>query len=469
MSIKEHAEVVVIGAGPGGYAAAFRAADLGKKVLLVDSDKELGGVCLNRGCIPSKALLHISKVIEEAKGLSTRGVTFGAPVLDIDAVRSYKEKIVLQLNGGIAQMAKARNVKIQRGQAKFNSNDELLVKLENKHISVSFDHCIVAGGSVSVMVPGIPTGHPSVMTSRAALELKDIPESLMVVGGGVIGLELGQVYAALGSKITVVEFMPQLLSGIDMDLVKPLQKRLEKQFESIFVSTKVSRVIPGESGELRVFMSSNGEKIEKNVQKVLVSVGRKPNSDILCLEKTDIKVDGGGFITVDEHQRTSVHNIYAIGDIAGKPLLAHKETHEGKVAAESLCGLSASFDKKAIPSVIYTDPEIAWAGITETEAKEQGVSYKKGNFPWTANGRATVIGATDGITKIIFDSDTDKIIGIGIVGTGAGDLISEGVLAIEMGADAEDIGLTVHPHPTMSETIGNASEVVTGTVTDIYL
>ena len=469
MTQLKHYEIVVIGAGPGGYAAAFRAADLGKRVLLIDRDNELGGVCLNRGCIPSKALLHISKVMSEAEHLSKMGVTYSKPAIDIDQVRAHINKIVSQLNGGIAQMAKARKVDTIQGLAAFKSNSELNIETEDGHISISFDKCIIAAGSTSAMIPGVPNDHPSILTSKTALDLVDIPEKLLVIGGGVIGLELGQVYAALGSRVSVVEFLPTLLPGTDPDLVKPLQRKLKNQFESILVSSKVISVETNENGTLTVAIENDKGTKREGFNKVLVSVGRKPNSNFLNLDSTDIEMDDFGFINVDVYQRTSIKNIFAIGDIAGNPMLAHKATHEGKVAAEVASGHPAAFDARAIPSVVYTDPEVAWAGLTEIEAKEKNISYESGDFPWAASGKALAIGANQGKTKILFDPETKQVLGVGIVGPGAGDLISEGMLAIEMGADAEDIGLTIHPHPTLSETFAAAAEMFSGTITDLYI
>ena len=469
MTELKHYEIVVIGAGPGGYAAAFRAADLGKQVLLIDRDNALGGVCLNRGCIPSKALLHISKVMSDAEHLSKMGVTYSKPAIDIDQVRAHKNKIVSQLSGGIAQMAKARKVDTIQGLAAFKSNLELNIETEDGHISISFDKCIIAAGSTSAMIPGVSNDHPSILTSKTALDLVDIPEKLLVIGGGVIGLELGQVYAVLGSRVSVVEFLPTLLPGTDPDLVKPLQRKLKNQFESILVSSKVISVETNEDETLTVAIENDKGITRERFNKVLVSVGRKPNSRFLNLDSTDIEMNDFGFINVDVYQRTSIKNIFAIGDIAGNPMLAHKATHEGKIAAEVASGHPAAFDAKAIPSVVYTDPEVAWAGLTEIEAKENNIPYETGDFPWAASGKALVIGANQGKTKILFDPKTKQVLGVGIVGPGAGDLISEGMLAIEMGADAEDIGLTIHPHPTLSETFAAAAEMFSGTITDLYI
>ena len=469
MTELKHYEIVVIGAGPGGYAAAFRAADLGKQVLLIDRDNALGGVCLNRGCIPSKALLHISKVMSDAEHLSKMGVTYSKPAIDIDQVRAHKNKIVSQLSGGIAQMAKARKVDTIQGLAAFKSNSELNIETEDGHISISFDKCIIAAGSTSAMIPGVSNDHPSILTSKTALDLVDIPEKLLVIGGGVIGLELGQVYAVLGSRVSVVEFLPTLLPGTDPDLVKPLQRKLKNQFESILVSSKVISVETNEDETLTVAIENDKGITRERFNKVLVSVGRKPNSRFLNLDSTDIEMNDFGFINVDVYQRTSIKNIFAIGDIAGNPMLAHKATHEGKIAAEVASGHPAAFDAKAIPSVVYTDPEVAWAGLTEIEAKEKNIPYETGDFPWAASGKALAIGANQGKTKILFDPETKQVLGVGIVGPGAGDLISEGMLAIEMGADAEDIGLTFHPHPTLSETFAAAAEMFSGTITDLYI
>lgn len=469
MSKKLHGEIVVIGAGPGGYAAAFRAADLGKNVILIDRDAELGGVCLNRGCIPSKALLHITKVMDEAASLSKMGVTYGSPKIDIDAVRDHKNRIVKQLNTGIAQMAKARKVQTLHGLASFVSNDEIKVVNEDEEVSVSFDKCIIASGSSSAMIPGIDASNPSILTSRTALDLKDIPDDLLVIGGGVIGLELGQVYATLGSNVSVVEFFPELVPGADKDILRPLVLKLKKQFKSIMTSSKVVEVKPQKDGKLNVVIESNGKKEDHVFDKALVSIGRKPNTSMLNIESTSINVSDSGFIGVDVYQRTNVENIFAIGDICGNPMLAHRATHQGKVAAEVACGHAAAFDVCAIPSVIYTDPEVAWAGLTEKEAIEKEIPFKKSEFPWAASGRAIAIGANQGKTKILFDPDTKQILGVAVVGPGAGDIISEGMLAMEMGSDAEDVSLTVHPHPTLGETFGMAAEVFEGTVTDLYI
>ena len=465
----EQVEIVVIGAGPGGYAAAFRAADLGKKVVLIDRDPELGGVCLNRGCIPSKALLHISKAIGETSHLAKLGVSYNDPTIDISRVREHKNGIVKKLNNGIAQMAAGRKVKTIQGAASFLSNNQIQIKTGAASRTVEFDKCIIAAGSTSSMIPGVPKNHPSLLTSKTALELESIPERLLVVGGGVIGLELGQVYAALGAAVSVVEFLPNLIPEADTDLVKPLHQKLKKQFESILLSSKVSSIEPEKDSRLKVVIENKKGKTTDSYDKVLIAVGRKPNSHLLNLKVTDIEIDDKGFIKVDMYQRTTAKNIFAIGDISGNPMLAHKATHEGKVAAEVASGHPSAMDVRAIPSVVYTDPEVAWAGLTEMNAKKNKIEYEKGEFPWAASGRAIAIGARQGKTKLLFDPETKQILGIGIVGPSAGDIISEGVLAIEMGADSMDIGLSVHPHPTLGETIGLAAEAFEGTITDLYV
>lgn len=469
MSKNKQVEIVVIGAGPGGYAAAFRAADLGKKVLLIDRDPNLGGVCLNRGCIPSKALLHISKVMDEAKALSKMGVSYNEPKIDIKTIREHKNRIVNQLNGGIAKMAKARAVETMEGSAEFRSNNELAVQTKEGQRVVTFKKCIIASGSSSSMIPGVLSDHPSILTSKTALDLIDIPKRLLVIGGGVIGLELGQVYASLGSSVSVVEFLPNLIPGADQDIIRPLQRKLKKQFESIILSSKVLNIEAKKNNTLEVTIEGGAGKSKEVYNKVLIAVGRKPNVELLKLENTEISLDESGFIAVDVYQRTTVKNIFAIGDIVGNPMLAHKATHEGKVAAEVASGVPSAMDARAIPSVVYTDPEVAWVGLTETEAKKSQIEYEKGEFPWAASGRAIAVGANQGKTKILFDPETKKVLGVGIVGPSAGDIISEGALAIEMGADAVDLGLTVHPHPTLGETIGMAAEAFEGTITDLYV
>ena len=469
MSKNKQVEVAVIGAGPGGYAAAFRAADLGKKVVLIDRDPNLGGVCLNRGCIPSKALLHISKVMDEAKALSKMGVTYNEPKIDLKAIREHKNRIVNQLNGGIAKMAKARSVETIEGVAKFKSNNELMVETKEGSRLITFENCIIASGSTSAMIPGVLSDHPSILTSKTALDLVDLPERLLVVGGGVIGLELGQVYATLGSSVSVVEYLPNLVPGADQDIIRPLQRKLKKQFKSIILSSKVLNIEAKKDSSLEVTIEGKVGRSKEVYDKVLIAVGRKPNTELLKLENTGISLDELGFIDVDVYQRTAVKNIFAIGDIVGNPMLAHKATHEGKVAAEVASGRPSAMDARVIPSVIYTDPEVAWVGLTEVEAKKNEIMYEKGEFPWAASGRAIAVGANQGKTKILFDPETKKVLGVGIVGPSAGDIISEGALAIEMGADAVDVGLTVHPHPTLGETIGMAAEAFEGTITDLYV
>jgi len=468
MSKTEQIDIVVIGAGPGGYAAAFRAADLGKSVLLIDKDKTLGGVCLNRGCIPSKALLHISRGINEVAHLSKAGVSFGPPTINIDTIRAYKEKIVSQLNSGISQLAKQRKVKTVSGTATFLSNKEISIETERETIQANFDKCIIAAGSTTSMIPGAPKDHPGVLTSKTALDLVDVPKNFLVIGGGVIGVELGQVYSALGSQVTVVEYLPDLIPGADPDIVKPLYRKLKTQFKSILTSSKVTQIIPS-NDKLKISIESNNVEQKHIFDKVLVAIGRKPNIDLLNIEVTDIVINEKGFINVDVYQRTSVKHIFAIGDITGNPMLAHKASHEGKVAAEVASGVPSAMDARAIPSVVYTDPEIAWVGLTEIDAKEKNIDYDIGVFPWAASGKAMILNASQGKTKILFDPDTKRVLGAGVVGPSAGDLISEAVLAIEMGADVEDIGLTVHPHPTLGETFGAAAEMYSGTITDLFI
>ena len=466
---KKNIDLVVIGSGPGGYAAAFRASDLGIKVLLIEKDPYLGGVCLNRGCIPSKAYLHVSKIINEAEELKSVGVDFGKPHIDANKIRKHKEKIVSRLSGGISQLAKVRNVETLQGLASFVSNQELLVKEKDKEVKVQFKDCIIASGSSSSLIPGLPKNNKSILTSKTALDLESVPEKFLVVGGGIIGLELGQVYAALGSKVTVVEFLPNLVPGADPDLMKPLHRKLKKQFESILLSSKVTKVSSFDENKLKVKIESEVETIEKVFDKVLISVGRKPNIETLSIENTSIKISESGFIEVDEYQRTSVSSIYAIGDVVGNPMLAHKSTYQGKIAAEVASGHPAIYDVRAVPSVIYTDPEVAWAGVTEMEAKEKNIPYELGEFPCAASGKALILNASQGKTKILLDPDTKQIIGAGVVGPAAGDIISEAMLAIEMGSDVEDLALTMHPHPTLGETMAASAEVYTGAMTDLYV
>jgi dihydrolipoamide dehydrogenase len=423
-------QVVVLGAGPGGYSAAFRAADLGLSVTLVEREQRLGGVCLNVGCIPSKALLHVAKVIDEAA--HTPGVDFGKPKIDLDGVRGQKDKVVKRLTDGLGGLARQRKVQVVYGNARFGGANSLQVDTADGALEVQFEHAIVATGSTPARIPGLPDD-PRVMDSTGALALEDIPGKLLVIGGGYIGLEMATVYRALGSAVSVVEFMDGLLPGADADLVKPLAKRLSGQLADIRLKTKVTGIAAQKQG----------------------------------LEALGVQVDERGFIAVDAQRRTAVPSIFAIGDVAGEPMLAHKAAHEGKVAAEVIAGHKAAFQPLAIPAVVFTDPEIAWAGLTETQAKKDGVAYEKAVFPWAANGRSLTLGRDEGLTKILFDPASRRVVGVGITGPGAGDLIAEGVLAIEMGADAEDLALTIHPHPTLSETLGMTAEVFDGSVTDI--
>lgn len=465
-----HAEVVVLGSGPGGYTAAFRAADLGKKVVLIERYSTLGGVCLNVGCIPSKALLHTAKVITEAEETAQHGVSFSSPNIDLEQLRHWKANdVVGKLTGGLAAMAKQRDVTVVQGLGKFTGPNQIAVTAaDGKLTTVSFDYAIIAAGSQATKFPGAPADE-RIMDSTGALALADIPKRLLVIGGGIIGLEMGTVYDALGSKVSVVEFTDGLVQGCDRDLVRPLQKRMEKRFESIMLSTKVVSMDAKPDG---IHVSFEGEAAPKDVQvydRVLVSIGRKPNGKNIGAELAGVNINDWGFIPVDKQMRTNVPHIFAIGDIVGQPMLAHKATHEGKVAAEVIAGHKVQFQAMTIPSVAYTDPEIAWAGVTETEAKAQGIDYEKASFPWAASGRALSVGRTEGTTKLIFDKTSHRLIGAGIVGVNAGELLAETVLAIEMGADAHDLGLTIHPHPTLSETVCFAAEMKEGTITDLYI
>ena len=463
-----HAEVVVLGAGPGGYTAAFRAADLGKKVVLIERHSSLGGVCLNVGCIPSKALLHQAQVIHEVEEVSSQGIKFAAPEIDIDVIRSHKEKIIQRLTGGLAGLAKQRNVTVVSGEASFTSSHDLVVEHEGVSQHVSFDHAIIAAGSQPVKIPGFPYEDERLMDSTGALALADVPEKMLVIGGGIIGLEMATVYHALGSKISVIELMDQLVAGCDKDLVKPLHKKLSRQLDNIYLKAKVTAI---ESTKKGLKVSFEGESVPDSevYDRVLLSVGRKPNGLLIGADKAGVQVDERGFISVDQQMRTNVSNIFAIGDVVGNPMLAHKAVHEGKVAAEVIAGEKAVFDPMTIPSVAYTDPEIAWMGLTETHAKAEKINYEKSVFPWAASGRALSMGADDGLTKILWDPETKRILGAGIVGTNAGELIAEAVLALEMGADVEDMGLTIHPHPTLSETLCFAAEMQSGSITDLYI
>ena len=458
-----HAEVLVLGSGPGGYTAAFRAADLGKKVVLVERWPTLGGVCLNVGCIPSKALLHAAKVIAESKEMAHNGVSFGPPSVDIDKLRGWKESVVRKLVGGLGGLAKARKVTVVTGVGRFASPNSIEVEGTG---TVSFDQAIIAAGSEPVTLPFIPHDDPRVIDSTGALELGGIPQRLLVIGGGIIGLEMATVYHELGAKVTIVELMDQIIPGADKDIVTPLHKRISKQYEAIHLGAKVTKVEAKPDGLVVSFEGGKAPATD-TFDRIVVAVGRRPNGKTIAAEKAGVAVDERGFIAVDKQQRTNVPHIFAIGDIVGQPMLAHKATHEGKVAAEVAAGHKSAFDAKVIPSVAYTDPEVAWVGLTENEAKAKGVKYGKGVFPWAASGRSLSLGRDEGMTKVLFDETTHRIIGCGIVGPNAGDLVAEAALAIEMGADATDIGLTIHPHPTLSETVGFAAEMYEGTITDL--
>jgi len=460
--------VLVLGAGPGGYTAAFRAADLGKQVVMIDSRGPLGGVCLNVGCIPSKALLHAAKVIAETKEMSEFGLSFAAPTIDLDGLRGWKDKVVTRLTGGLTGLAKQRKVSTLVGTGKFTSPNMVEVSGPDGSTTVSFDQCIIAAGSEPVTLPFVPHDDPRVIDSTGALELDGIPERLLILGGGIIGLEMATVYHELGSKVSVVELLDQLIPGADADLVKPLTRWVSKRYENIWVKTKVTNVEAGPDG---LTVSFEGAKAPETAvfDKVLVAVGRRPNGKAIGADAAGVAVDERGFISVDKQQRTNVEHIFAIGDVVGQPMLAHKATHEGKVAAEVTAGQNSYFDATVIPSVAYTDPEVAWVGVTENEAKAAGIKYGKAAFPWAASGRSLSLGRDEGLTKVIFDETTERIIGCGIVGPSAGDLIAEAALAIELGADAADIGLTIHPHPTLSETVAMAAEAFEGTITDLYM
>jgi dihydrolipoamide dehydrogenase len=467
-------QVVVLGSGPGGYTAAFRAADLGLQVVLIERYSTLGGVCLNVGCIPSKALLHTAKVITEAEETSHHGVSFSAPNIDLEQLRNWKANdVVGKLTGGLAAMAKQRGVTVVNGIGKFtNSNQIAVTAADGKVTTIGFENAIIAAGSQATKFPGVAED-PRIMDSTGALALADIPKRMLVIGGGIIGLEMGTVYDALGAKVTVVEFTDGLIQGCDRDLVRPLQKRMEKRFEAIMLNTKVASMEPKKDGIHVTFEGVNGNTdAPKDVQvydRVLVSIGRRPNGKNIGAENAGVAVDDYGFIKVDKQMRTNVQHIFAIGDIVGQPMLAHKATHEGKVAAEVIAGHKVEFQALVIPSVAYTDPEVAWAGMTETEAKAKGIDIEKASFPWAASGRALSVARTEGTTKLIFDKETHRVIGAGIVGVNAGELLAEAVLAIEMGADAHDLGLTIHAHPTLSETVCFAAEMKEGTITDLYI
>jgi dihydrolipoamide dehydrogenase len=460
-----HADVVVLGSGPGGYTAAFRAADLGQKVVLIEKDSSIGGVCLNVGCIPSKALLHAAKIIIETEDINHHGITFADPDVDIDKLRRWKESVITQLTGGLAGLAKARKVQIVRGYGTFSGPNMIEVDNDGDNSTVSFDQCIIAAGSAPVTLPFIPRDDPRVIDSTGALELADVPDRMLVLGGGIIGLEMATVYDALGTNVTIVEFMDQIIPGADKDIVKPLHNRMKGRFEEILTKTKVTAVEALDEG-LKITMEGPNGVITDTFDKLLVAVGRSPNGAKINAAAAGVVVDKRGFIGVDSQQRTGVPHIFAIGDVVGQPMLAHKAVHEGKVAAEVCAGHKRHFDARVIPSVAYTDPEVSWVGVTEAQAKAEGLKVGKGVFPWAASGRSLSLGRSEGITKLIFD-EKERVIGASIVGPNAGDLIAEVALAVEMGADAVDLGHTIHPHPTLSETINFAAEMFEGTITDL--
>lgn len=461
-------EVIVIGSGPGGYSAAFRAADLGKKVILVERYENIGGVCLNVGCIPSKALLHAAKVMDEASHISECGIEYSKPVISLDKLRNWKSSIVKKLTGGLKMLAKQRKVEIIQGTAEFVSSHQIKIKTKDKEILVDFQNAIIAVGSEPVKLPFLPED-PRIMDSTGALELPDNKGSLLVLGGGIIGLEMATVYHALGVEISIVEMMDGLIPGADKDIVAPLSKRLQKKYKNIYLSTKVTKVEAKKDGLWVTFEGQNAPKEPQRFDRILAAVGRRPNGKNIAAEKAGVNVDERGFIAVNNQLQTNIPHIYAIGDVVGQPMLAHKASPEGRLAAEVIAGKKHYFEPRCIPSVAYTDPEIAWTGLTEIEAKAKNIEYEKGVFPWAASGRSLAMGRDEGMTKIFFDKKTHRVIGAGIVGTNAGELISEISLAIEMGCDADDIALTIHPHPTLSETVMLATEVYEGTVTDLYV
>lgn len=461
--------LAVIGGGPGGYASAFLAADLGMKVTLIDREPNPGGVCLYRGCIPSKALLHVAKLIDESRHAKNCGIEFGEPHIDLARLRSFKEGVVNKLTGGLGQISKLRKVKYIRGEASFeNSNTARVAKNSGGEETLAFDRIIIATGSRPAVIPSLKLDSQRMLDSTSALDLSDVPGTLLVIGGGYIGLELGTVYAALGSKVSVVEMTAGLLPGADRDLVLPLHKRLEKSFASILLNTTVTAVKEEVKGIRVSFDGKDVKEPEKVFDKVLVSVGRKPNSEIPGLERTQVRLGQRGFIQVNKHLQTDDPAIYAIGDVVGEPMLAHKASHEGRTAVEHIAGHKVAFEPNAIPAVVFTDPEIAWTGLTEAQAEKEGREIKVAKFPWAASGRAMTLDRTEGMTKLILDPVTERVLGVGIVGTGAGELIAEGTLAIEMAALAKDVALTIHPHPTLSETIMQSAEVFFGTSTDLY-
>jgi dihydrolipoamide dehydrogenase len=463
-----HGEVVVIGGGPGGYTAAFRAADLGKQVVLIERYPTLGGVCLNVGCIPSKALLHVAKVITDAEEMSGHGVKFGAPEIQLDKLRAWKAGVVKKLTTGLAGLARQRRVTVVQGTAKFASDHTLSVETKDGTKMVSFENCIIAAGSSVARIPGFPYDDPRLIDSTGALELPQVPKRMLVIGGGIIGLEMATVYDALGAKVTVVELLDGLMPGADRDIVRPLEKRIAKRYEGIQLKTRVAKIEPSTSGLTVTFEGAQAAK-PQTFDQVLMAVGRRPNGRALNAEAAGVSVNERGYIPVDRQMRTNVQHIYAIGDVVGEPMLAHKATHEAHVAAEVIAGHTVAFDARTIPSVAYTDPEVAWMGLTETQAQAQGIEYDKAVFPWAASGRAIAMGREEGMTKLLFDKATKRMLGASMVGINAGELIAEAVLALEMGADAMDVALTIHPHPTLSETVFFASEMAAGTITDLYL
>ncbi len=463
-----HAEVLVLGGGPGGYTAAFRAADLGKKVVLVERYPVLGGVCLNVGCIPSKALLHVAQILHESEALAEHGVSFGKPSIDLDKVRAWKQSVSQGLNQGLARLVKQRNITLIQGVGKFASANSLVVEGANGTQTISFDNAIIAAGSHPTKIPSFPNDDPRLWNSTDALELKSIPEKLLIVGGGIIGLEMATVYHALGSKISVVELQDQIIPGCDKDLVTPLQRRIKKQYDNLWLQTSV-KAIEATADGLKVALEGKNAPESELFDAVLVAVGRRPNGKLIDADKAGVNIDDAGFIAVDKQQRTNIAHIFAIGDIVGNPMLAHKASYEGKIAAEVISGHKAGFDALTIPSVAYTDPEVAWMGLSETQAQQQGVEYEKAVFPWAASGRSLALGRNEGLTKIITDKNSGRLLGAGFVGPGAGELIAEAVLALEMGADAQDISLTIHAHPTLSESFAFAAEMIEGTITDLYI
>jgi dihydrolipoamide dehydrogenase len=463
-----HCEVVVLGSGPGGYTAAFRSADLGKNTVLVERYPSLGGVCLNVGCIPSKALLHAAKVVTEVEEMAGRGIEFGQPKFDVDKLRGWKESVVGKLTKGLASLAKQRKVTVVHGVGEFESPNTMLVQTADGKKRIAFQHCIIAAGSSVARIPGFPYDDPRLVDSTGALELAGIPKRMLVIGGGIIGLEMACVYDALGAKVSVVELLDGLIPGADRDIVRPLENRIKKRYEAIYLKTKVAKLEAKPEGLVATFEGANAPA-PQTYDRVLLAVGRRPNGREIAAERAGVAVSDRGYIPADREMRTNVPHIFAIGDVCGEPMLAHKATHEAKVAAEVIAGHKVAFDAMTVPSVAYTDPEVAWMGLTETDAKAKGIAYEKASFPWAASGRALSIGREDGLTKLLYDPVSKRILGAGIVGTNAGELLAETVLALEMGADMEDIGLTIHPHPTLSETPYFAAEMAVGSITDLYV